>query len=68
MTTLTLSSLEHYPNRFFTILETVGKAIRAVGNYIMQDRLPEQEVYLSQSVDYSDFEYRMKRLRYSGKF
>jgi hypothetical protein len=64
----TLSSLDHYPGRFFSILETIGKTIRSIENYITADRLPEQEVYLSQAVDYSDFEYRMKRLRYSGKF
>jgi hypothetical protein len=68
MPSATLSTLDQYPDRFFTILETVGKTIRAIVNFIVSPRLSEQEIYLSQAVDYSDFESRLKRLRHTGKF
>lgn len=80
MYTLTINDLPRYPARFFHLANALTSMFQSMKVMLESLRMAlqmssirwsahEQELlrYLAASVDYTDFEYRMKNLKYMGK-
>lgn len=79
MYSLTIDELPRYPTRFFTLARSLVSLKEKVYAYIDSLRIAielsaynwsqiENVKYLAASVDYADFECRVKTLKYLGKF